>query len=283
MFRMIAIVMMFAAAAAPLSAQQSSRTDTGAIDVAASIDFVNQYVFRGVRQNSDGVAMWPAIRAGVTVHSGDGMLRRVRVGGGFLSSLHTGDTGSGGPTGQAWYESRLSGSIGLHFAGDVLLETSYTSFTSPNDMFTSVKEVSVKGALEGRRMFGGIALDPYALAAFELDADPGEGQLDGGRRAGKYLELGVEPKYALGRITLSTPVAVGLSMSDYYELAMNDHAFGFTTVAGVVTVPLRRSAAFGSVNVRGSVQYGMLGTTTKAFNGGDRSFVVGSIGVVVSR
>ncbi|HET9467523.1 MAG TPA: hypothetical protein VFO48_03885, partial [Vicinamibacterales bacterium] len=131
--------------------------------------------------------------------------------------------------------------------------------------------------------FGGVVLDPYALAAFELDADPGEGQLDGGRRAGKYLELGVEPKYAIGRITLSTPVAVGLSMGHYYELAMDDHAFGFTTVAGIVTVPLRRSAASGSLNVRGSVQYGVLGTTTKAFNSGDRSFVVGSIGVVLSR
>lgn len=283
MFRMIAILMMFAAAAAPVSAQQSASADAGAVDVAASIDFVNQYVFRGVRQNSDGMAMWPAIRAGLTVHSGDGMLKRVRVGGGFLSSLHTGDTGSGGPTGKAWYESRVSGSVGLHFAGDVLLETSYTSFNSPNDMFTSVKEISVKGAIEGRRMFGGVVLDPYALAAFELDADPGEGQLDGGRRAGKYLELGVEPKYAIGRLTLSTPVAVGLSMGDYYEIAMDDHAFGFTTVAGVVTVPVRRSAASGSLNVRGSVQYGVLGTTTKAFNSGDRSFVVGSIGVVLSR
>lgn len=280
---LIAVLMVFVAAAAPVSAQQGSGTEAGAVDVAASIDFVNQYVFRGVRQNSDGMAMWPAIRAGVTVHAGDGLLTRVRVGGGFLSSLHTGDTGSGGPTGKAWYESRVSGSVGLHFAGDVLLETSYTSFTSPNDMFTSVREISVKGALDGRRMFGGVALDPYALAAFELDADPGEGQLDGGRRAGRYLELGVEPKYAIGRITLSTPVAVGLSMSDYYELAMDDHAFGFTTVAGVVTVPLRRSAASGSVNIRGSVQYGVLGTTTKAFNGGDRSFVVGSIGVVVAR
>jgi hypothetical protein len=279
----IAILLVFAAAAAPASAQQTATADAGAVDVAASIDFVNQYVFRGVPQNSDGIAMWPAIAVGLTVHAGDGVLKRVRVGGGFLSSLHTGDTGSGGPTGKAWYESRVSGSVGMYFAGNVLLETTYTSFTSPNDMFTSVKEVSVKGAIEGRRMSGGVMLDPYALAAFEVGADPGEGQLDGGRRAGKYLELGIEPKYTVGRITLSTPVAVGLSMSDYYEIAMQDHAFGFATVAGVLTVPLRRSSTLGSWNVRGSLQYGALGTTTKAFNRGDRSVVVGSIGLMVSR
>lgn len=278
---MIGLMVTFVAAAAPVSAQQGSNAESGAVDIAASIDFVNQYVFRGVRQNADGMAMWPAIGVGMTVHSGDGALRRVRVGGGFLSSLHTGDTGSGGPTGKAWYESRMSGSVSFHFAGDVSLETSYTAFTSPNDMFTSVNEVSVKGAIDRRRMFG-VAFDPYALAAFELGADPGEGQLDGGRRAGKYLEVGIEPTYPIGRITLTTPVAVGLSIGNYYEIAMRDHAFGFTTVAGVVTVPLRRSPAFGSLNVRGSVQYGVLGTTTKAFNGGDPSFVVASIGLALS-
>ena len=276
-------VLMLMAAAMPVSAQQSASTEAGAVDVAASIEFVNQYVFRGVRQNSDGIAMWPAIGVGMTVHSGDGALKRVRVGGGFLSSLHTGDTGSGGPTGKAWYESRVSGSVALNFAGAVSLETSYTAFTSPNEMFTTVNEVTVKGAIEGRRMPGGLALDPYVLAAFELGADPGEGQLDGGQRAGKYLEIGIEPKYAIGRATLSVPVAVGMSMSDYYELAMNDHAFGFTTLGGVVAVPLRQSSAFGSLSVRGSVRYGVLGTTTKAFNGGDRSFVAGSIGLALSR
>jgi hypothetical protein len=276
-------VLVMLAAAAPVNAQQGSSTEPGRVDAAASIDFVNQYVFRGVRQNSDGIAMWPAIGVGMTVLSGDGALKRVRVGGGFLSSLHTGDTGAGGPTGRAWYESRVSGSVALHFAGAVSLETSYTAFTSPNEMFTTVKEVTVKGAIEGRRMPGGLALDPYVLAAFELGADPGEGQLDGGQRAGKYLELGIEPKFAIGRVTLSTPVAVGLSMSDYYELAMNDHAFGFTTIGGVVTMPLRQSSAFGSLSVRGSVRYGVLGMTTTAFNGGDGSFVAGSIGLALSK
>jgi hypothetical protein len=150
-------------------------------------------------------------------------------------------------------------------------------------MFTSVKEVAVKSAFEGRPILRGLTLDPYVLAAFELAAAPGEGQLDGGLRAGKYVELGIEPKFLIGRVALTTPVAVGLSAGDYYEIAMEDHAFGFTTVAGVVTVPLRQSTAFGSLSLRGSVQYGVLGTTTKAFNGGDRSVVVGSIGFAMSR
>ena len=72
-----------------------------------------------------------------------------------------------------------------------------------------------------------------------------------------------------------------LDPSKHERRALDDHAFGFATVAGVVTVPLRRSPAFGSLNIRGSVQYGVLGTTTTAFNGGDRSFVVGSIGLAL--
>jgi hypothetical protein len=93
----------------------------------------------------------------------------------------------------------------------------------------------------------------------------------------------MEPQYVLGRLTFTIPVAVGLSIGDYYELATQDHAFGFTSVAGVVTVPLQRSSTFGVLSVRGSLQYSVLGTTTKAFNGGDRSVVVGSIGLAFSR
>jgi hypothetical protein len=268
---------------APASAQQAGPPDTDAIEFAASIDFMNQYIFRGVRQNATGMAVWPAIDVGINVHSGDGALRQVRVGGAFLNSLHTGDTGRRGPTGDVWYESRLSGSVGLRFAGGASFDTTYSVFTSPNHLFTTVKEIAVKASLEDRQLFGAVALDPYALAAFEVQAGPGDGQLDGGLRAGKYLELGVAPRFTFGPIAVTIPVATGLSIGDYYELATDDHAFGFATVGGMISAPLHRSSALMSWRLRGGVQYHALGNTTKAFNGGDSSAVVASIGVALSR
>ena len=261
----------------PVSAQQSSPPENGAVHVGVTIDFMNQYMFRGVRQNSTGIAMWPAVDVGVNVHSGDGTLKAVRVGGAFLSSLHTGDTGRRGPTGKLWYESRVSASMGLRFSGGAALDTTYAVFTSPSEMFTTVKEVSVRASIAGLPALG-VSLDPYVLMAFEIDAAPGEGQLDGGLHAGKYLELGIAPRFAAGRVALSVPVTTGLSVGDYYELAMDDRTFGFVTIGGVASVPLRRRAEAGW-HLRGGVHYHALGAATKAFNGGDRSAVVASIGL----
>ncbi len=277
-----AVLGLMTVAVAPVSAQQSASPDTRAIDIAASIDFMNQYIFRGVPQNSSGMAMWPAVVLGINVHSGNGALRRVRVNAGFLNSLHTGDTGRSGPTDELWYESRLSGSLEIRFAGGLSLETSYTAFTSPNQMFTTVQEIGVKAAMQGGPVVGGIALEPYALAAFEVGAGMGEGQLDGGLHSGKYLELGMAPQIVAGQLTFTIPVNAGLSIGNYYELGPDDHGLGFASVGGFVTVPLRKTSGLGW-HIRGGVQYHALGTTTKAFNRGDGSVVVGSIGLAVSR
>jgi hypothetical protein len=82
-------------------------------------------------------------------------------------------------------------------------------------------------------------------------------------------------------------VKVGLSLSDYYEQntgtadapAFVDNTFGFFSIAGVVTVPLGGTTTFGAWNLHGGVEYQALGETTEAFNGGDNSRVIGSVGI----
>ena len=82
------------------------------------------------------------------------------------------------------------------------------------------------------------------------------------------------------------PVKVGLSLSDYYELNTGtrapvfvDNTFGYFSIAGIVTVPLGGTTNFGAWNVHGGVEFQALGDTTKAFNGGDSSRVIGSFGI----
>ena len=72
-------------------------------------------------------------------------------------------------------------------------------------------------------------------------------------------------------VSVTFPVKVGLSLKDYYELAGVDHKFGYASVAGLVTVPLGGVTSFGSWNIHGGVEFQLLGDTTKAINGGDRS------------
>jgi hypothetical protein len=58
-----------------------------------------------------------------------------------------------------------------------------------------------------------------------------------------------------------------------------DHTFGYFSIAGLVTVPLGGMTSFGAWNLHGGVEYQALGDTTKAFNGGDSSRVIGSVGI----
>jgi hypothetical protein len=51
----------------------------------------------------------------------------------------------------------------------------------------------------------------------------------------------------------------------------------------MATLALTRSATAGSWNVHGGVEYQRLGTTTKAFNAGEPSKTIASIGVGFSR
>jgi hypothetical protein len=275
--------------AAPLHAQTPAAADPnpGNMTLTGSYDVVSTYMFRGIRQHSTGIALWPVADLGVATYSGDGGVKSVAVNFGTWNSLHTGDTGTDGSSGKLWYESDFYATLGLGFGGGTSLATTYTAYTSPNNTFTTVKEIAFKLSVDDSAHLGRAALKPYALFAFEFDTDIGIGQADGGSKAGKYLELGIAPGYAGSRASIAVPVKVGLSLADYYEFNTGtssapvyvDSTFGYFSVAGLVTVPLGGTTSFGSWNLHGGVEVQALGDTTKEFNGGDSSRVIGSIGI----
>jgi hypothetical protein len=255
--------------------------------LAASLDLVSTYMFRGIRQHSTGIAVWPVADLGLAVYSGDGGVKSVGVNFGTWNSLHSGDTGADGPTGKIWYESDFYATLGLGFGGGTSLATTYTAYTSPNNAFTTVKEIAFRVGVDDSGPLGKAALKPYVLAAFEFDTSPGTGQADGGAEAGRYLEIGVAPGYSGARASLSVPVRVGISLADYYELNTGtalapvfvDNRFGYFSVAGIVTVPIGGTTGFGAWNLHGGVEYQALGDTTQALNGGDGARVIGSVGI----
>lgn len=251
----------------------------GALTVTGSIDFLNQYMFRGIRQNSTGFVTWPAVDLGIAAYSGDGGLKSVGINFGTWNSLHSGDTGSDGPSGKLWYESDFYATVGFGFGGGTSFSTTYTAYTSPNSGFTTVKEISFKLGVDDSAFLGKAAVKPYLIIAQEFGTDIATGQADGGDNAGTYMEIGFAPGYAGSRASLAIPVKVGFSLSDYYELAGEDNKFGFFSIGALATVPLGGTTSFGSWNVHGGVEYQALGTTTEFFNGGDSSQVIGSFGI----
>ena len=278
----IAVVMLLAA---PASAQEPSAPpdpNPGNLTFTGSMDVLNTYMFRGIRQDDTKVIMWPALDLGMSVYSGDGGLKSAAFNVGSWNSLHTGSAGSDGPSGKLWYEGDFYATLGLGFGGGVALSTTYTAYTSPNNAFSTVKELAFKLAVDDSAYLGAAALKPYVLVAQEFDTAPGLGQADGGENAGTYLELGVAPGWASEAVALAFPVKVGLSAGDYYELRGVDNKFGYASVGALVTVPLGGTTMFGAWNVHGGVEFQTLGDTTKAINNDDASKIIGSFGFGLS-
>jgi len=275
---------------APAFAQESKDPNPGALTITGSIDFLNQYMFRGIRQNSTGIATWPAMDLGIAAYSGDGGLKSVGINVGTWNSLHTGDTGAdsedsgfGCACGKLWYESDFYAALGLGFGGGTSLTTTYTAYTSPNNGFSTVKEIMFKLAVDDSGKLGKAAVKPYIAIAREFDTEPGLGQADAGENAGTYVEIGFAPGYSVSKASIAFPIKIGLSGSDYYELitptGVEDNKFGYFSIAGIVTVPLGGTSSLGAWNIHGGVEYQKLGTTTEFFNGGESNQVIGSFGI----
>ena len=230
----------------------------GALTFTGGVDVPAVYFFRGIRQERDPRAtLQPYGDIRIVLGSGDGLFKWVGVSVGVAESLHTGSSGTSGPSRHAHYEEAFHAALHLGFGGALALETSYSARTSPNFMFDTIKEVRVRVA----RTRG---LKPYGLIAVELT----DQSTDGGIRKGRYAELGLGPVFPLiGRATtLTIPAKVGLSLGDYYELNGRDHPFGFFDVGGLLTVPLGLPVRFGMWNIHGGANLLVLGQTPRAAN-----------------
>jgi hypothetical protein len=288
---LLAVAALVACLATPAAAQDAD-PNPGALTISGAFDVTNAYMFRGIPQDESGVIFWPYFDLGMAVYSGDGGLKSVTINFGTWNSLHTGDAGLDSFAEKLWYESDFYATVGFGLGGGTSIGATYTAYTSPNSLFSTVKEVAIKFAVDDSAYLGAASLKPYALFAFEFDSqaatafNAGLGQADGGLSAGRYLELGIAPGMAWPRASVSIPVKVGLSLGDYYEsvtinpdlsVTSEDDRFGFFSVAGLVTVPFTTSpTTFGAWNVHGGVEYQRLGERNQAFG---ENQVIATVGI----
>ena len=198
------------------------------------------------------LTMWPYGDLGIALFSGDG---------GVKSAASTSASGTActpaaravdGPSEQAALRSGfLHDALRSVLAAASASARRITAYTSPNNMFTTREGAELQG-LEGSHA--------RAVRRARVRAGRRSGQADGGQfiggSPGTYLELGVGPSWPLGDgvATLTVPVKMGLSLSDYYERldengVLTDDGFGFFDIGGLVTVPLTDVASnFGSWN-----------------------------------
>ena len=267
-----------------------ARPNTGKVSFNTGVDFSHAYFYRHFKQARDGFVAQPYADINFNVYSDDdgsglsGIIFTLRQ----WNSVHTGSTGSGreltdGGAGNAaaWYESDWYTGVTLEIdnweAG-----ITYTSLLSPNDSFTTVQELAFGLAMDDSSMLGALSLQPHVLLVVET-----KGQTDGGDSEGVYLEFGVEPGLDIieGVASVSFPVSVGLSLSNYFENGIStDTPFGFNDnfghfeVGAAVAVPLGMPEAYGSWELTGGIYLMSLGSYLESINDGDSVQAVGSIG-----
>lgn len=254
---------------------QAPDPNPGAITLTTGMDVPSVYYFRGIRQEVDPkFTMFPYGDGGIALFSGDGGLKSASLNFGVWNSLHSGSTGSDGPSNQIHYEEDFYTTLTLGFGKGMSLGTTYTAYTYPNQGAAPVKEVSFKLGQASR-------IAPYGILAFELS-----GQADAGQNKGSYMELGVAPSWPVWKsVTFAVPVKVGLSLKDYYETPTGDEKFGFFDLGGLLTVPLTViPSSFGSWNIHGGADYLRLGNGAVAIGLGtegkkNQYVVTGGIGM----
>ncbi len=255
--------MLGALALVTLCASSASAQDK-VVTVTGGLDFTNQYNFRGIRQNTDGVSIWPYVDFGFAAYKGEGGVKTVTVNVGMWNAINTQINEDDFGTGNKWYEADYYATVGLGFGGGVTLGTTYTSYTSPADLFGHVKELAFKLSVDDTGALGKASLKPYGLVAFELDENGADGIAEDNK--GVYVELGVAPGYAGSKASIAVPIKIGLSAKDYYTFPglgyTDDSKFGYFSIAGIVTVPVSAH-----VNVHGGAELQVFGDRLKAVNG----------------
>jgi hypothetical protein len=254
-------------AAMPTSARAQN---DGKISFSSGIDVLpgSTYIWRGFSQEDDAkLTTWPWWEAGVSLSDS------VDVAFGGWHSLHTGSSGSDGPSGQIHYEEDFYAGVSFALPMDTGLGVTWTAYTSPNGSFETWHELAFNFSVDN--MYA-----PYVTIGQFLN----EGQ-SGDLPKATYMELGVGPGWDLadGALNVAIPVFVGLSLSDFYQDENGDNAvFGFFDIGVGVTVPLSGlPEAFGEWDFHANVDFQAYGDALEAYNG-DSTKATGALGISFS-
>ena len=260
--------------------------NTGRISLNLGVDWVTEYFFRGIAQQVGGANFQPYGSVAFKLVEHAGPLTALTATPGIWNNWHAGDGNLVDPVDpKFWYEADLYFTLAATLEA-VTVGLTYTAYTSPNDSFATVQELALGLSLNDSKWFQwfeGFALNPTLLLAGEFS-----GQADAGRTRGVYLQLGLNPGYTFAAesttpVTLSFPVTLGLSVSNYYEFATGDNpAFGYVQFGPAVTLALGfMPKSFGTWVVKGALELLVLGDTLETLNDNDAFKPIGRIGVAV--
>ncbi|MFN8642736.1 MAG: hypothetical protein U0802_14185 [Candidatus Binatia bacterium] len=268
----------------PKEEEAAAGPNRGRLSFTLTNDFTTAYFFRGILQERDGFIWQPAAGVSLNLWNGDGALSAVGLGVDIWNSFQSEKTGAtGGPTNL--YETDYSPNLTLAWSGGIETSVTYNVYTSPNGAFVTTQEVALGLSYDDSELLGPFAMGPTATFAFETD------NTSFGVQKGGYGEFGVEPSLELSLpfddahdypVTAGIPLAVGISLYDYYKTGIDDPVWGFASFGLSASVPLAFVPSdFGAWSLGAAVNVLVLNDTLKAINSGDNPYPVGTLSLAM--
>jgi len=284
--RYLLLVLAAALVAIPLagraSAEDPPAPNTGAFSFTVNLNMPTSYYFRGIAQSNAGVQFEPYLELKANLYEGG---EKDVLTGGYVKAAGFAHFNSVAPPIKTnYYEQDLYLSAGLVFFKRLTLEGGWNLYAYPGiGSSAQVQEVYGKVGFDD----GGIwpfklpgdqdfSLSPYVLFAGETSGSADGAGAFGGKH-GIYMEMGIDPGYALDiakdwPVRLHLPFTLGLSLSNYYEVAtatgVKDQTFGFADLGFVADVPLKFvPARYGKWTISGGPHLLWLGSNNKLLAG----------------
>ncbi len=268
----------------PARAEEEKAEDddpnTGALSLTFDNSFTTAYVFRGILNERDGLIWQPAIDLSLNLFEAEeAIVRSVDLGVGIWNSIHSRDTGSTGNGPGPMYETDYYPSLSVSWAGGITSAITYYVYTSPNNAFRTIEEVTVDLSYDDSDLLGAFAVHPTATFAFETHRSS-----FGGIGKGAVVVLGIGPglevtlpfegadKYPIG---ITFPVNLGLSMDDYYKNGAENDTFGYATIGAHASIPVACiPARYGAWSITNGFDIYFLNDALEAANQNDEVYPV---------
>jgi len=258
-------------------------TTKSALSGDLGVNFVSEYISRGVIQENKGVIAQPYADVFYTVYEGTGAIDKVTLNLSLWSSFQDKHTGSPSTARvRDWYEFDYAPGISVTFLKNWTATASYAEFFSPSAAWDASRNLTLNLAYNDADLLGAFALHPHVAYLRELQGSAPYGGnpvgYNGVSGHGNYYEVGVAPALpAFGPVTVTFPLNVGFGSGDFY---LENKGFGYFSggVNASIALPFI-PASFGAWSANAGVTYVRLNEVNADFANADKNRVVWQGGI----
>jgi len=284
--------------AAPASSQAGTETKasknvieetkTSCITGDLGVNFVSEYITRGLVEQNQGVIAQPYADIYFRLYKGDGAINNVSFQLGTWSSLqnHSNDPAFNpgnfqGNGVKAWFENDFTGAVAVTFLKNWTSTLSYLEQDYPSDAFESGRAIQLALAFNDADYLGAFALHPHVSVLDQLNTNK-TGAV-GIKKYGWYYEIGIAPTYTFLKdskypITATVPVTAGFGDSNgFYGGYAGNNVYGYFTTGLNASVPLAFiPSCYGAWTTNAGFNYYNLGTAPQQYSGSGANGVTGA-------